>query len=110
MCKDYQAQSAFDVRFGESTAIDLPKSNVLQFVTEDGGVVSARPSGTEPKIKFYCSVNAPLDSAKRYRDVARELDTRIDRMLGDLGVGWGVHLAATNTSLPRTYAPVIFDA
>src|SRR5690625_6261146 len=76
MCKDYQAQSAFDVRFGESTAIDLPKSNVLQFVTEDGGVVSARPSGTEPKIKFYCSVNAPLDSAKRYRDVARELDTR----------------------------------
>jgi len=84
--KDYQAQSAFDVRGGESTAIDLPKSNVLQFVTEDGGVVSARPSGTEPKIKFYCSVNAPLDSAKRYRDVARELDTRIDRMLGDLGV------------------------
>lgn len=84
--KDYQAQSAFDVRGGESTAIDLPKSNVLQFVTEDGGVVSARPSGTEPKIKFYCSVNAPLDSAERYRDVARELDTRIDRMLGDLGV------------------------
>ena len=84
--KDYQAQSELEVSAGKASTIDLPKSNVLQFVTEDGGVVSARPSGTEPKIKFYCSVNAPLESAGNYREVAAELDARIDGLLLDLGV------------------------
>ena len=71
---------------GEITSIDLPKANVLQFVTEDGGIVSARPSGTEPKIKFYCSVNTELESTDKYHETAASLDFVIDAILKDLGV------------------------
>lgn len=84
--KDYQSQEEKNLVTGEVTAIDLPKANVLQFVTEDGGIISARPSGTEPKIKFYCSVNAPLESANNYYTVAEQLDNTINAILKDLGV------------------------
>lgn len=84
--KDYQSQEEKNLVTGEVTAIDLPKANVLQFVTEDGGIISARPSGTEPKIKFYCSVNAPLESANNYYAVAEQLDNTINAILKDLGV------------------------
>lgn len=84
--KDYQSQEEKNLVTGEVTAIDLPKANVLQFVTEDGGIISARPSGTEPKIKFYCSVNTKLDSADKYYETAASLDFVIDAILKDLGV------------------------
>lgn len=84
--KDYQNQEEKNLATGEVTAIDLPKANVLQFVTENGGIISARPSGTEPKIKFYCSVNTSLESADKYYAVAEELDNTIDAILKDLGV------------------------
>lgn len=84
--KDYQNQEEKNLATGEVTAIDLPKANVLQFVTENGGIISARPSGTEPKIKFYCSVNTSLKSADKYYAVAEELDNTIDAILKDLGV------------------------
>lgn len=84
--KDYQSQEEKNLVTGEVTAIDLPKANVLQFVTEEGGIISARPSGTEPKIKFYCSVNAPLESADNYYTVAEQLDNTINAILKDLGV------------------------
>ncbi len=84
--KDYQQSVEKDLVSGESTPIDLPKSNVLQFVTEDGGIVTARPSGTEPKIKFYCSVNTELESADKYHETAASLDFVIDSILKDLGV------------------------
>ena len=84
--KDYQQSVEKDLVSGESTPIDLPKSNVLQFVTEDGGIVTARPSGTEPKIKFYCSVNTDLESADKYHETAASLDFVIDSILKDLGV------------------------
>lgn len=83
---DYQASVERDVRSGDTRSIDLPKANVLQFVMDDGSIVSARPSGTEPKIKFYCSTNTSLDDGSRYRKVGAELDEKIDRMLDDLGV------------------------
>jgi phosphoglucomutase len=69
---------------GEMTDIDLPSSNVLQFITEDGAIVSARPSGTEPKIKFYCSVNTNLMSAEDYVQVSSTLDKKIEMMIEDL--------------------------
>ena len=83
---DYQKQTATDLKTGESTPITLPKSNVLQFVLEDGSKISARPSGTEPKIKFYFSVNAPLASAEQYAQVEKQLDEKIQNIIKDLGL------------------------
>lgn len=81
---DYQKQTATDLKTGQSTPINLPKSNVLQFVLEDGSKASARPSGTEPKIKFYFSVNAPLASAEQYPQVEKQLDEKIQNIIKDL--------------------------
>ncbi len=86
MIKDYLSSTSKDMESGKLGKIDLPASNVLQFFTEDGSIISARPSGTEPKIKFYCSVNAPLISKTAFADVERQLDTKLDRILRDLGV------------------------
>lgn len=84
--KDYQSQQIKEIASGNVESTNLPASNVLQFVTEDGSIISARPSGTEPKIKFYCSVNSKLDSAEHYDSKALELDQKISRILKDLGV------------------------
>lgn len=82
--KDYQTSKEKNMATGEVTDIDLPSSNVLQFLTEDGAIVSARPSGTEPKIKFYCSVNTNLMSADDYPQVAATLDKKIEMMIESL--------------------------
>ena len=60
-----------------STALTLPESNVLQFILEDDSCITARPSGTEPKIKFYFSVNGVLDSIENAESVEKELDNKI---------------------------------
>lgn len=83
---DYQLQTGTNLADGSTFTIDLPKSNVLQFVLEDGSKVSARPSGTEPKIKFYFSVNAPLESADNYDSVKAGLDARIQAMITDMNL------------------------
>ena len=83
---DYDLRKGTTLATGESFDIELPKSNVLQFVLEDGSKVSARPSGTEPKIKFYFSVNAPLDTPENYKEVQAGLMKRIEAMVVDLGV------------------------
>jgi phosphoglucomutase len=59
---------------------------VLQFILNDGSVISARPSGTEPKIKFYCSVRTDLASRGDYETVSEALDRKIDAIMADLGV------------------------
>lgn len=82
--KDYLTSTEKDLITGEQKSIDLPSSNVLQFITEDGGIVSARPSGTEPKIKFYCSVNTKLMSADDYDQVSSTLDKKIEMMIESL--------------------------
>lgn len=79
--KDYQSSKEKNMATGEVTDIDLPASNVLQFITEDGSMVSVRPSGTEPKIKFYCSVNVNLMSADDYGPAVATLDKKIDVMI-----------------------------
>jgi phosphoglucomutase len=83
---DYQQQQGRQLATGETFPILLPKSNVLQFVLADGSKVSARPSGTEPKIKFYFSVNAPLASAAEYKSVQAGLMSRIDAIIKDMGL------------------------
>lgn len=84
--KDYQTQTVHYLDTETSEPTNLPASNVLQFITEDGSIVSARPSGTEPKIKFYCSVNGELSSRGEYKAQAEKLDTKITVLLKDLGV------------------------
>ncbi|MEP1150739.1 MAG: phospho-sugar mutase [Balneola sp.] len=79
--KDYLTQKETDISTGKLSDIDLPTSNVLQFVTEDGSMVSARPSGTEPKIKFYCSVNTNLDNTEDYEHVVTTLNEKIELMI-----------------------------
>jgi phosphomannomutase len=66
--------------------MDIPTSNVLIFYTEDGSKIAARPSGTEPKVKFYISVSEQLDTIANYDSVAVALSKRIDGIKSDLGV------------------------
>ena len=81
---DYEAQIEKDFITGKETKIDLPKENVLQFLTEDESLISARPSGTEPKIKFYMSVNSVLGSSGDYNSVSETLDQKIEIIKKDL--------------------------
>ena len=81
---DYEMQTGKNLRTGEEWKIDLPKSNVLQFELADGTKISARPSGTEPKIKFYFSVNEPLMSAAKFHETEKRLDERIAAIIGEM--------------------------
>ncbi len=78
---DYQLQERTNLVTGEKTKIALPKSNVLQFVTQDGTKISARPSGTEPKIKFYFSVNANLKDKASFDAVYAQLKDKINTII-----------------------------
>ena len=84
--EDYQSSIKKDIVSGRSTPIEIPKSNVLIYNLENGSKVAARPSGTEPKIKFYISVNEPLTSLEEYDSISAILDQRILGIKSDLGV------------------------
>ncbi|MCU4175289.1 phospho-sugar mutase [Carboxylicivirga sp. N1Y90] len=85
--KDYSVLKAKDVLNKTEEAIDLPEeSNVLQFFTEKGYKVSVRPSGTEPKIKFYFEVQVPMNSKEEYYPANDEADKIIDSIVKDLGI------------------------
>jgi phosphoglucomutase len=84
--KDYEKGVETDLNTNTTKAIELPKSDVLQFITADGSIISARPSGTEPKIKFYCSVNGKLASKEVYKETDKQLEAKIDAIMQDLGV------------------------
>jgi phosphoglucomutase len=81
---DYEMKKGRNLQTGEEWDIKLPKSNVLQFILADGSKISARPSGTEPKIKFYFSVNSKLASAADYEKVNEELENRIKGIIKDM--------------------------
>jgi len=83
---DYKESTVLDLKTGEKTAITIDKSNVLQFLTADGSKISARPSGTEPKIKFYFSVNESLSQASDYSKIEKKLDEKIQAIVKDLGL------------------------
>ena len=84
---DYDSQLATNIITGTTKKIELPQENVLQFKTADGTLVSARPSGTEPKIKFYFSVNEPLASKAEFAAVDKKLDAKIQTLISDLKLG-----------------------
>ncbi|WP_117884026.1 phospho-sugar mutase [Aureibaculum luteum] len=81
---DYESSICTNLLTGEKTAIDLPKSNVLIYQTKDGTKVAARPSGTEPKIKFYFSVNLPLEKTEDATIVDKLLTQKIDRIIKEM--------------------------
>ena len=83
---DYEIQQGINPQTGKTWPIELPKSNVLQFILEDGSSISARPSGTEPKIKFYFSVNSRLAKAEEFDRANAELDARIQAIIKDLNL------------------------
>ncbi len=83
---DYELQKGTNLADGSTFDTGLPKSNVLQFVLQDGSMISARPSGTEPKIKFYYSVKTHLDSAADFDAKEKEMDAKIAQIEKDLGV------------------------
>ena len=84
--KDYELGKETDMSSGNSKKLNYPKSDVLQFITEDGSIISARPSGTEPKIKFYCSVKTGLEDIKEFAARNKEQDEKIDKIMADLAV------------------------
>ena len=83
---DYDASTEKNMSTGEIKIMDLPKSNVLIYHTEDGTKVAARPSGTEPKIKFYFSVQSKLDSVENAIEKEQELDAKIDRIINEMNI------------------------
>ncbi|MDI5887207.1 phospho-sugar mutase [Flavobacterium yafengii] len=81
MVEDYQSSIAKNLLTDEETKMEIPKSNVLIYYTEDGSKICARPSGTEPKIKFYISVNTELDSVADFNEVESILDNKIKNII-----------------------------
>ena len=83
---DYQSSLQKNMTTGDESLMDLPKSNVLIYHTEDGTKVCARPSGTEPKIKFYFSVRRRLDAVESADTVEKELEAKIDRIIDEMDI------------------------
>jgi phosphomannomutase len=81
MLEDYQSSTAKNLLTDEVTTMDIPKSNVLIYYTEDGSKICARPSGTEPKIKFYISVNTELEDVQDFKEVENILDNKIKNII-----------------------------
>jgi phosphoglucomutase len=81
---DYELGTGRNLQTGETWQLELPQSNVLQFILEDGSKISARPSGTEPKIKFYFSVHGPLATAAEFDKMNTELAARLNGIIKDM--------------------------
>jgi len=84
--EDYDASTSKNIATGEETTIDVPKSNVLIYYTEDGSQVALRPSGTEPKIKFYVSVNTALATVEGFKTTEATLDTKAEDILKSMNL------------------------
>lgn len=87
LVKDFQEQTAWDlVKDEKAEMTDIPKSNVLIYYTEDGTKVAIRPSGTEPKIKFYFSVKSNISSESEYAVEVEKLNHKIEQIKKDLSL------------------------
>ena len=84
--EDYNTSIAKNVQTGAEKTIDLPKSNVLVYETEDGTRIAARPSGTEPKVKFYITTNTKLEKPADYKSVNSQLDAKIEGIVSELNL------------------------
>ena len=83
---DFQKQMSYDVSNNSTYTIELPSSNVIQFFTADGSKITMRPSGTEPKIKFYFGVKDELTDDKSFNQLKDELASKIDDIINDLAI------------------------
>jgi phosphoglucomutase len=83
---DYDNRIQTDIQTGKTSPMEFEKSNVLQFITADGSKISARPSGTEPKIKFYFSVNAPLNRKEDFDKVMVQLDEKVKSIVNEMNL------------------------
>ena len=86
LIEDYQTSIAKNLQTQEESTIDVPKSNVLIYYTEEGSKIALRPSGTEPKIKFYISVNTDLDNVSAFAATEQLLESKIDAILKDMNL------------------------
>ena len=86
MVEDYKTSSAKNLLTGEVETLKIPKSDVLIYYTEDGSKIAARPSGTEPKIKFYASVNAQIHDVSEVPAAEAHLDAKIKNILTDMNI------------------------
>lgn len=84
--KDYDLSVSKNIIKGTEDQIDLPKSNVLQFFLEDGSKISMRPSGTEPKIKFYFGIKGELKDVSEYENIRTRLEKKISSIVKDLNL------------------------
>jgi len=83
---DYKLSVCKNLKLGTTEDILIPKSDVLIYTTEDGSRVALRPSGTEPKIKFYLSVNSPLNSADEFSATETLLNIKIDAIITEMNL------------------------
>jgi phosphomannomutase len=86
LIEDYQTSVAKNLQDHSEYKLDVPKSNVLIYYTEQGTKIAARPSGTEPKIKFYISVNSDLDSIEDFEEINKQLKQKVAKIKSDLQV------------------------
>ncbi|KGO87546.1 phosphoglucomutase [Flavobacterium rivuli WB 3.3-2 = DSM 21788] len=86
MVEDYQSSIAKNLLTNEEEVLDMPKSDVLIYYLEDGTKICARPSGTEPKIKFYFSVNDTLDDVANFKEVEAALDQKIKNIIAEMAL------------------------
>ena len=84
--KDYLDDASLDQINAKNGGIKIPRANVIQFFTKDGSKISMRPSGTEPKIKFYFSVRDSLKDSDEYEDMNQILEKRINNIIKDIGL------------------------
>jgi len=82
--KDYKKGFSLNLLNESKAKLNLPKSNVITFILEDNSKISVRPSGTEPKIKFYFSVNQPFIQDKKWKTIEKQMDKKIDILIQDL--------------------------
>lgn len=86
LIEDYKLSVSKNLQNHEETTLDIPKSNVLIYYTENGTKIALRPSGTEPKIKFYISVNTSLDNVSDFKETEQLLESKIDAILKDMNI------------------------
>ncbi|WP_198295258.1 MULTISPECIES: phospho-sugar mutase [unclassified Winogradskyella] len=86
LIEDYKLSVAKNLQTHESSKLDIPESNVLIYYTENGSKIALRPSGTEPKIKFYISVNTELDNVSDFDKTEQLLESKIDAILKDMNI------------------------
>jgi phosphomannomutase len=84
--EDYNNSTSKNMITNEVETISIPKSNVLIYYLEDGSKICARPSGTEPKIKFYFSVNTPLDNVANFKNIEQQLDNKIKNIIAEMNL------------------------